>query len=234
MRGDDDGVFAGALLLLDAVLEVAFWATDGEGRGVCAGLGAVRALGVEDFGDTIVPFVSGLGGAGTGGISDAFDSAVPFVVVSAGAGRVSVFTGWGSGCIGCITGDLKRNEGGSEGTSGDSVTGFGGHSRFSLSSSLAESPVIWETTLELLGEDVPVGGWRLDCVSNRPIRFATLWRGRSSGRGLMGIEGSDEWNSWAALGGMTRTLAATRDVVMKRAGVKERARGDGGRRKGRL
>jgi hypothetical protein len=165
LRGEDDGVFAGALLLLGVVLAATFWAADGEGRGVCAGLGTVRAFIVDGFGDTTVPWVSGsgLGGAGTRGITGISDSEVPLAVVSGGeAGRGSVITGWGSGCIGCSRGDLKRNEGGgSEGASGDSVTDFGGHSRFSLSSSLAESPVIWETTLELLGEDEPVG-WRLD------------------------------------------------------------------------
>lgn len=162
------------MLLVGTVLAATFWAADGDARGACAGLGVVRAFDVGgDLADTGVPFVSGsgLGDAGTGGISGtSFGSEVPFVVavVSGGTGGDSAFTGSGSGCagcagfsgcIGCITGDLKRNEvGGSDGTLAASTAGFGGHSRFSLSSSLAESPVIWETTLELLGEDAPVAG----------------------------------------------------------------------------
>lgn len=65
------------------------------------------------------------------------------------------------------------------------VTDFGNHSLLSLTSSLAESPVMWEVTLVLRGstggtaEDVD---WRF--CSKRPMRFATLWRGRSSGSGL--------------------------------------------------
>jgi hypothetical protein len=58
--------------------------------------------------------------------------------------------------------------------------GFGGHSRFSFTSSLAESPVMLEATLLLRGEM----DWRFFCCSKRPMRLATLWRGRSSGNGL--------------------------------------------------
>jgi hypothetical protein len=61
---------------------------------------------------------------------------------------------------------------------------FGGHSLFSLISSLTESPVICDATLVLRGNG---GGIAVsDCrfCSNRPMRFATLCRGRSSGKGL--------------------------------------------------
>jgi hypothetical protein len=47
-----------------------------------------------------------------------------------------------------------------------------------------------ETTLRLLGGVCEAGGAALFLVSNRPIRLATLCRGRSSGRGLIGDEGS--------------------------------------------
>lgn len=57
-------------------------------------------------------------------------------------------------------------------------SGRGGHSRFSLMSSLAESPVLWLTTLAVRvskGEDVePESDVRLVCCSNRPMRLATL------------------------------------------------------------
>ena len=49
----------------------------------------------------------------------------------------------------------------------------GGHSLFSFTSSLAESPVVCETTLELRGPGDD-GGCFLVCCSNRPMRFATL------------------------------------------------------------
>ena len=59
----------------------------------------------------------------------------------------------------------------------------GGHSLFSFVSSLAESPVLWETTLELRGPGDEEGCFFV-CCSNRPMRFATLGLGRSSGRCL--------------------------------------------------
>jgi hypothetical protein len=63
------------------------------------------------------------------------------------------------------------------------LTDLGGHSRFSFVSSRLESPVIWDTTLELRGGEL-ADDRRFVCVSNRPIRLATLCRGRSSGSGL--------------------------------------------------
>lgn len=65
---------------------------------------------------------------------------------------------------------------------------LGGHSRFSFTSSFVESPVVCEITLEL--REAPGAGrgpeetTLLVWFSNRPIRLATLARGRSSGRGL--------------------------------------------------
>ena len=59
----------------------------------------------------------------------------------------------------------------------------GGHSLFSLVSSLAESPVIWEATLEVRGpgDEEPCF---FVCCSNRPMIFATLGPGFSLGNGL--------------------------------------------------
>lgn len=65
------------------------------------------------------------------------------------------------------------------------VTDFGGHSLLSLASSLAESPVMWDVTLVLRGSaggTIEDADWRF--CSKRPMRLATLWRGRSSGSGL--------------------------------------------------
>lgn len=65
--------------------------------------------------------------------------------------------------------------------------GLGSHSRFSFTS-FVESPLVCEITLELreaLGAGRgPEELTRLVWFSNRPIRLATLARGRSSGRGL--------------------------------------------------
>lgn len=53
------------------------------------------------------------------------------------------------------------------------ILGFGGHSRRSFNSSLAESPVCCDATLDVRGA-VGVRDWRLVCCSKRPMRFATL------------------------------------------------------------
>ena len=55
-----------------------------------------------------------------------------------------------------------------------STTDLGGHSFFSLTSSLAESPVMWETTLELRDAEPCDTDNCFDCVSNLPMRLATL------------------------------------------------------------
>jgi hypothetical protein len=69
------------------------------------------------------------------------------------------------------------------------IVDTGGHSLFCKISSLAESPVVWDATLVLRGKlggnrggTIPDIDWRF--CSKRPMRFATLWRGRSSGSGL--------------------------------------------------
>lgn len=59
----------------------------------------------------------------------------------------------------------------------------GGHSLFSFTSSLAESPVVCEATLELRGPG-DEGSCFFVCCSNRPMRLATLLLWRSSGNGL--------------------------------------------------
>ena len=59
----------------------------------------------------------------------------------------------------------------------------GGHSRFSFASSLCPSPVSCDTGVPVRG-GIEVRDCLLVCCSNRPMRFATLWRGLSSGKGL--------------------------------------------------
>lgn len=67
----------------------------------------------------------------------------------------------------------------------------GGHSRAVFISSFEESPVLCEATLEERGKPMdeldgePAMDVRFVCCSNRPMRFATDARGRSSGRGLL-------------------------------------------------
>lgn len=76
---------------------------------------------------------------------------------------------------------------------------FGGHSRFSLISSLAESPVMFDTTLELLEAELELVAereCRLFCCSKRPMRLATLARGRSSGNGLICNRYADISSVW--------------------------------------
>jgi len=65
--------------------------------------------------------------------------------------------------LGCTVDKSKRNDdwGSAGGRDVTSTTDFGGHSRFSLISSLTESPVVFETTLELLGEVWVTSGVRL-------------------------------------------------------------------------
>lgn len=155
---DDAGGLEGVLPVLLGVLVVGLGAVEGGERvEVAGGFDGVRVFDGTGF-DGGVGLVSGSGctgagaGAGSGGFcgASAFGgSEEPFVAGSTGAGD-SVVVGAGSGCA---TGDLKRKEvgGGADGVEAASVTDLGGHSRFSLSSSFAESPVVCETTLELLG-----------------------------------------------------------------------------------
>lgn len=109
-------------------------------------------------------------------------------------GDVVSFSDWISGASGATRGASSRGSSsellGATGTGG-AVDGFGGHSRLSLSSSFAESPALLETTLELRGGVWPGSPVRLVWFSNLPMRFATLWRGRSSGRGLVCCELGD-------------------------------------------
>ena len=77
--------------------------------------------------------------------------------------------------------------------------GLGGHSRFSFCSIFSASPdaLFCDVTLEVRGGLLGTIDWRLVCCSKRPIRFATLCLGRSSGNGLndtravVGSVGSD-------------------------------------------
>lgn len=111
-----------------------------------------------------------------------------------GAGASIAGSGSGKATVSRIGGDVGSDDAAGSDmadaageTSGLSpaATDFGGHSLRSLTSSLAESPVMWDVTLVLRGN---TGGTieDVDCrfCSKRPMRFATLWRGRSSGSGL--------------------------------------------------
>jgi len=109
------------------------------------------------------------------------------VVTDAGAGAVAPPVAFLTG-VGTLTDDLLASERiGLDGVV--SVVVFrGGHSRFSFSSAFAESPVVWLVTLTArwkLGMGVPGPmELRFVCCSKRPMRFATLCRGLSSGKGL--------------------------------------------------
>ena len=62
----------------------------------------------------------------------------------------------------------------------------GGHSRAMRCSSFTASLVLFEVTLVARdGGPDDDEGWRFCCCSKRPMRFATDWRGRSSGSGLL-------------------------------------------------
>lgn len=157
--------------------------------------GVVAAAG---FGGTTTGLRSGAGfGATTG--SAAGTGAGGGSSTSSGAGSGSG-TGTGSGDF---VSDILRDqdEGGAE---GDLASWRGGHSRWAAASSFAESPVFWDCTLSLRPElPVKVSDCRFGVCSNRPIRFATLALGRSSGRGLhvRSIRGSTLFRRDTDIGG---------------------------------
>ena len=61
----------------------------------------------------------------------------------------------------------------------------GGHSRAMRCSSFAASLVLFDVALVARDGGPDDVGWRFCCCSKRPMRFATDWRGRSSGSGLL-------------------------------------------------
>lgn len=107
----------------------------------------------------------------------------------------------------------------------------GGHSRRSFASIFAASFVVLDAELRLRPFPGGVTGWRLTC-SNRPMRFATLARGRSSGRGL-----SRMFSGWSRALIETEVLhgrMSTKCLKLTRArrGTAPRSHWQGGKREG--
>jgi len=160
-----------------------------------AGAGFTRAVAVDDEGEIAGGEIGGTGSAlGSGALATIGDrTSGRGSLVGSCAGVSDVRAGAGVLCVAFLTGvttllvdSLALEE--IVGLDGVSVAFRGGHSRFSFSSAFAESPVDWLFTLGArwkLGMGVP-GPMevRFVCCSKRPMRFATLCRGRSSGNGL--------------------------------------------------
>lgn len=125
-------------------------------EGVC-GFDGVRfdvVVGLFSFSDCVLGSSRGTRDASVfGGSEEPLD--VSLVVAKDSA---TAITG-----LGCTVDESKRNDdwGSAGGRDVTSAMDFGGHSRFSLISSFTESPVVFETTLELLGEVWATSGVRL-------------------------------------------------------------------------
>jgi hypothetical protein len=107
-----------------------------------------------------------------------------------------------------MLGEDDADDAGAAGLSSVDAMDLGGQSLFSLASSFAGSPAIWDETLELRGTTGVAGeACRFPCCSKRPMRLATLWRGLSSGRGLSN-DGVMNCQWWIRADGteMTKTL----------------------------
>lgn len=156
-----DGLVAGVLIGVD-VVDVGFRVG-----------GVFVVVGLDGF--------TSSAGSAAGG-----DCGVGGSIASSGSGKAAASLIGGE--VGSDAAGSDMADGAGDTTSGLSpvATDFGGHSLLSLSSSLAESPVIWDVMLVLRGNTggtIEPDDWRF--CSKRPMRFATLWRGRSSGSGLM-------------------------------------------------
>ena len=199
---DDGGDFAGVRvsaafafavlgLFLDGVVGARTLALEGradvglEAATAFFGDGGVGEATLSDVTGETEAFSEGFsaGGAGSGGGATGVSGATATV---AGFGSSS---GSGAGAGG--SGDLiKPSSFDSNALATIGALGFGGHSRRSFSSSFAASPVCWDATLDDLGGAADAAFCCfLFCCSNRPMRLATLWRGRSSGSGLPRSEG---------------------------------------------
>lgn len=111
------------------------------------------------------------GSAGSPTALDSGSNSVFWGSANSAGGDDIIDTGFTSGL--CILGSPRKLDSG--------LFACGGHSRRCAASIFVASPVLFDTALRLRGGVV---GWRLTCCSNRPMRFATLARGRSSGNGL--------------------------------------------------
>ena len=192
---DDGGDFAGvrvgapgfALAVLGLLLDGVVGGRVVDGR-AAAGLEAGTAFfGDGGVGETTLSDVTGetevcsgafsaAGGAGAGSGAAAGISGAGF---GSGSGSGSDAGAGGSGDL------IKLSSFDSNALATIGARGFGGHSRRSLSSSFAASPVCCDATLDERGGTADAAFCCfLFCCSNRPMRLATLWRGRSSGSGL--------------------------------------------------
>ena len=184
---DDGGALTGVRPVFGVALVAAGLDFEGVAGVRVVGLalaGGMRS--VEDGVDvTSAAGVSVTDGATSCG-SDGGSAETISATLATGSGGIGSGVGVSVGGMGLISSTALFRSG----TSSEALD-LGGHSLFSLISSFAESPVLWLATLAVRvssGEDVePESDERFVCCSNRPMRLATLWRGRSSGRGLSKI-----------------------------------------------
>ena len=180
--GDSGLVVGGATVGCGGVLGI----STGSGSTGFGGSGSTR-VGFRDGGVTSITFGGSAGGEGDLSTSGGVKSSEPLT-----SGEVEAFLSsgngeaWMVGWIGCHRCPEESpvlcllSRGGQ--SLPPTLLSFdvevvlevrGGHSLFSLASSLVESPVVCETTLELRGPG-DEGGCFFVCCSNRPMRFATL------------------------------------------------------------
>jgi hypothetical protein len=175
----------------------------GVGVGVAAAAVVLAFVGEEGNRDVIVAGASTLACRTAAGFVEVDDDAVD-AGAQTGAGSASgrasgiADDGSSSSCVASALGDASGV--GNDGLGGvsscadasgvvalvcgsGSCLGCGGHSRLSFASIFAASPDGFDSALDVR-EGVPCRECRFVCCSNRPMRFATLWRGRSSGSGL--------------------------------------------------
>lgn len=158
----------------------------GSGSTGFGGSGSTR-VGFRDGGVTSITFGDSAGGEGVLSTSGGVPSSEPLA-----SGEVRFFfnsengevwmVGWTGGhrCPGESPGPCELSRGGH--SLPPTLLSFGGelmlevrgsHSLFSFISSFVESPVVWETTLELWGPGDEERCFFV-CCSNLPMRFATL------------------------------------------------------------
>ena len=148
---------------------------------------------------------------------------------SGGSGEKAVVRRMEGGGEKAAAGAAAAGAGGFAGAPSDDVL-TGGHSRDARDSSLTESPVKREGMLVGRGEPFAVDV-RFVCCSNRPMRLATDWRGRSSGSGL-GAQDHAAMSGRHEVGGTARLTCCPTLVAIElgRCGEREVERGEGVRR----
>jgi endoglucanase len=179
LAGDALDVTGGADGFLAAVLGLGGTISAGEASDDTGGSATASGAGVGAAGSGSAGAGGALSGAGAGCSGGAGAGS------GSGAAAGSAGGGGDGGESGFCSGERMPGSGWKL-DGGEKVcdAGHGGHSRRSLAATTAASPaaVVFDAELRLR---VPVGvvGCRFTC-SKRPMRFATLARGRSSGRGL--------------------------------------------------